>query len=39
MSFKILERYINKCKVNGIEPTLIGAEIFKKYGILLTNKI
>ena len=34
MSFKTFERYINKCKVNKISPTLKGAEIYKKFGVV-----
>lgn len=34
MSLKDFKRYINKCKVNGVTPTLEGAEMYKRYGII-----
>lgn len=34
MSFKTFERYINKCKANKVIPTLKGAEIYKKFGVV-----
>lgn len=34
MSLKDFNRYIKKCQKNGINPTLIGAELYKRYGIL-----
>lgn len=34
MSLRTFERYINKCKINKITPTLKGAEIYKKFGIV-----
>jgi hypothetical protein len=34
MSLKAFKRYINKCKAYGVIPTLEGAEIYKKYGII-----
>lgn len=30
-----LENYINKCKAHKKEPTLKGAEIYKKFGIII----
>ena len=34
MSFKVFERYINKCKINKVKPTLKGAELYKKFGVI-----
>lgn len=34
MSFKTFERYIEKCKINKITPSLKGAEIYKKFGVV-----
>lgn len=34
MSFKTFERYIKKCKINKITPSLEGAEIYKKFGVV-----
>lgn len=35
MSLRIFERYIRVCKMRGIEPTLEGAAIYKKRGIIV----
>lgn len=34
MSMKTFEIYMEKCRLNNIEPTLRGAAIYKKYGVL-----
>lgn len=34
MSLRIFERYIKICKMRGIEPTLNGAVIYKRKGII-----
>lgn len=34
MSFKTFERYIEKYKINKITPSLKGAEIYKKFGVV-----
>lgn len=35
MRLTTLENYINKCKAHKKEPTLKGAEIYKKFGIII----
>lgn len=35
MRLKTLENYINKCKAHRKEPTLKGAQIYKRYGIIV----
>lgn len=34
MSLNTFRRYIEKCEINNITPTLKGAEMYKKYGII-----
>lgn len=34
MSFRLFEKYMKICRANGVLPTLIGAERYKKTGLI-----
>lgn len=34
MDIKILERYIKKCEINKITPSLKGAVVYKRFGVV-----
>lgn len=34
MEFKMFEKYIKECEKNNIIPSLKGAEIYKKFGVI-----